>query len=83
MPHFIYILQSLKDNSFYIGSSQNPQERLLKHNKASTGYTSRKQPWKIVYTEEFKSKTEALKREKFLKAQKNTAFYNSLISQAG
>jgi putative endonuclease len=82
MPHFIYILQSLKDNSFYIGSSQDPEERLIKHNKANTGYTARKKPWKIVYVEKFESKTEALKREKFLKAQKNSLFYISLIEKA-
>ena len=79
MKNLVYILQSEKDESFYIGYSQNPIKRLHKHNTAKTGYTSTKKPWKIVYTEEFDTKTEAIKREKFLKQQKNTVFYKKLI----
>ncbi len=79
MSYFVYILQSEKDQSFYIGYSENPILRLEKHNSANSGYTSTKQPWKIVYTEEFPNKTEAIKREKFLKRQKNRSFYERLI----
>lgn len=79
MKYFVYILQSEKDESFYIGYSENPIVRLEKHNSSKTGYTSTKKPWKIVYTEEFRTKSEALKREKFLKRQKNRSFYERLI----
>jgi putative endonuclease len=79
MKYFVYILQSEKDQSFYIGYSENPAVRLEKHNSANSGYTSTKQPWKIVYTEEFETKGEALKREKFLKRQKNRSFCEKLI----
>ncbi len=79
-PHYTYILQSDKDHSYYIGSSNNPENRLIKHNKPHKGYTARKQPWKLVYTEEFDTKTEALKRENFLKAQKSKEFIERLIT---
>jgi len=79
---YTYIIQSEKDNSFYIGYSADPQNRLKKHNNANSGYTSRKQPWKLVYTVAFESKSEAIQREKFLKRQRNTQFYTFLISQA-
>ncbi|NVJ47250.1 MAG: GIY-YIG nuclease family protein [Cytophagia bacterium] len=77
---FTYIIQSKKDGSFYVGYSENPEKRLEKHNNAKTGYTSRKQPWQLVYTKEFKTKTEALKREKFIKNQKNRGFIMSLVN---
>jgi len=77
---YTYILQSQKDKSFYIGYTQNMSQRLEKHNKAKKGYTSTKQPWKIVYYETFPTKTQAIQRERFLKAQKNKAFYISLIN---
>lgn len=77
---FTYIIQSKKDGSFYVGYSENPEKRLEKHNNAKTGYTSRKQPWQLVYTEEFKTKTEALKREKFIKNQKSRDFIINLIN---
>lgn len=79
MKYSVYILQSEKDESFYIGYSVDPIKRLDKHNAAQKGYTAFKKPWKLVYTEEFDTKTEAIKREKFLKRQKNTAFYQKLI----
>ncbi len=37
-------------------------------------------PWKLVYEENFENKSEAIKREKFLKKQRNKKFYQSLIN---
>ena len=77
--HFVYILQSQKDGSFYIGYSANVEQRLRKHNSAKSGYTATKQPWSVVYQEAFEQKSEALSREKFLKRQKNRSFYQRLV----
>ena len=63
----VYIIQSLKDNSYYIGYSSNVAQRILKHNSSKKGYTSTKKPWALVYSELFQTKTEALIRELFLK----------------
>ena len=76
---WVYIIQSLKDDSFYIGYSGNIKQRLEYHNKGLSRHTKNKRPWKLVYSETFKTKTEALKRERFLKKQKNRDFYNRLI----
>ncbi|MGR3812051.1 GIY-YIG nuclease family protein [Jiulongibacter sp. NS-SX5] len=81
MPHYTYIIHSIKDSSFYIGYSANPEQRLIKHNNANKGYTSTKKPWKLVYIEVFESKTEALKREKLIKAQKSREYILKLIQQ--
>ncbi|MCF8247582.1 MAG: GIY-YIG nuclease family protein [Saprospiraceae bacterium] len=70
------------DGSFYVGYTQDLAQRLEKHNTAKKGYTATKQPWQLVYSEEFDSKTDAMKREKFLKAQKNRDFYLKLIASA-
>ncbi|WP_051473879.1 GIY-YIG nuclease family protein [Aquimarina macrocephali] len=75
----VYIIQSLKDDSFYIGYSANIEERISKHNNGNSRYTSKKIPWRLVYTEEFSSKSDAIKRERFLKKQKNRNFYLRLI----
>ena len=76
---YVYILQSDLDGTFYIGFSENLEKRVLQHNNGESAYTSRKIPWKLVYFEEFTLKSDALKREKFLKAQKNKVFYQKLI----
>ena len=77
---YVYILQSQADSSYYIGYTNNLDARLDRHNSGRTRYTSKKRPWKIVYVEQFDTKTEALKRERFLKKQRNHSFYQSLIA---
>lgn len=43
------------------------EKRLSEHNRGYTKSTKPYRPWKIVYTEKFKSKSEACKREFYLK----------------
>ncbi len=78
--YFTYIIQSLKDESYYIGYSSNIERRIVYHNIGLSKYTSTKTPWKLVYVEEFEKKSDAIKREKFLKKQKNKEFYMKLIN---
>ena len=77
--YFVYIIQSEFDGSYYTGFSENLEERIAEHNFGKTNYTSKKRPWKLVYFEEFDNKTNALKRERFLKRQKSRNFYQQLI----
>ncbi|RIJ46624.1 GIY-YIG nuclease family protein [Maribellus luteus] len=79
MTYFVYILQSDQDESYYIGFTSNLEIRLEYHNSGKSKYTSRKMPWKLVYSESYASKSEAMKREKFLKQQRNRTFYERLI----
>jgi putative endonuclease len=81
MTYFIYILKSQMDGSFYVGYTANLEARLWEHNEGRTGYTSKKRPWQLVYSEQFENKTDALKREKFIKAQKSKSFIQALIEQ--
>ena len=78
--YFVYIIQSDLDQSYYIGFSENIENRLKEHNLGSTNYTSKKRPWSLVYFERFENKSDALKREIFLKKQKNKKFYQKLIN---
>ena len=77
---YVYILESKYDNSFYIGQTEDLEKRLDFHNQGLSKYTSRKTPWHIVYFEEYKTRTEAIKRERFLKKQRNRDFYKRLIN---
>ena len=78
---YVYILESEKDNSFYIGQTNDLDKRLDFHNQGLSKYTSRKTPWHIVYFEEYNTRTEAIQRERFLKNQRNRTFYLSLINK--
>jgi putative endonuclease len=76
---YVYLIQSEVDASFYIGYTSNLELRIKQHNNGESIYSRRKKPWKLVYSEELENKTSALKREKFLKKQKNKDFYYKLI----
>jgi len=75
----VYILESQKDGSYYIGFTSDLKQRLEYHNAGKSRYTSRKLPWKVVYTESFATRSQAVKRERFLKQQRNRSFYERLI----
>jgi putative endonuclease len=79
MEFIVYILKSELDDTYYIGYTIDLNRRLSEHNSGKSKYTSGKMPWKVVYYERFPTRTEALKREKFLKKQRNRTFYEKLI----
>ena len=80
MTYSVYILYRGKTDGFYIGYSTDLPRRINQHNMGLTQSTRGKGPWKIVYTEAFLNKSDALKREIFLKKQKNKNFYRRLIA---
>jgi putative endonuclease len=76
---FVYIIQSKKDGSYYIGQCDDLDCRLSKHNDGFSKYSSSKRPWKLVYFELYTSRSEAILREKVLKAKKSRKFLEYLI----
>jgi len=80
----VYVLYSKSADKLYIGFTSNLEQRLISHNfLAKKGYTVKYKPWKIIYTEEYKSKQEAMKREKGLKSSRGRAFIRENILKAG
>ena len=67
----VYILQSKKDFSFYIGFTSNIKKRFDEHNKGLSPFTKQKRPWELIYCEIYKSRKDAMEREKKLKLHKN------------
>lgn len=73
--YIVYVLYSESYNKIYIGFTSDIDQRLLSHNKLATkGWTIKYRPWKVIYTEEFQSKPEAMKREKELKSHQGREF---------
>jgi putative endonuclease len=56
MNYFVYILQSEWDGSYYIGHTNNLEERVSRHNRGRSQYTKAKIPWKLIYREVLNSK---------------------------
>jgi putative endonuclease len=83
MPeHYVYILFSETRKRYYIGSCSDVEERLRRHNAGATPSTKSGRPWKIVYCEKHPSKSDALKRENYLKSMKSRIYLEGLIHEA-
>lgn len=82
MP-YTYILKLNSDKfSYYIGSCNNLEERLERHNQGRAKFTKQYRPVKLIYYEEFKTKSEAIKREKYLKSFKSKKVIEKLVKRS-
>jgi len=78
---YTYILFSEKLNKYYIGSSNNPQKRLVRHNAGHNAFTKTGIPWILVYQESLQhgQKHPEEKWEKNKKGQSALAFFISVL----
>ncbi|HQV77334.1 MAG TPA: GIY-YIG nuclease family protein [Chitinophagales bacterium] len=65
---YVYVLKSQQTKSLYKGQTENVVNRLKEHNNGKVKSTKAYLPWEMVYIEEFESRDEAVKREKYLKS---------------
>lgn len=65
---YVYIIYSQSHRVKYIGQTENLLNRLNEHNNGLLSkYTKNKGPWELIHKEEFKTRKEAMSREKYLK----------------
>jgi len=76
----LYILLSEKTNKYYIGSTGNLEDRITRHNGGRSKSTKFGIPWKLIYTEEFETRSEAIIRELELKSWKSHERVSQLVS---
>jgi len=68
MPFFVYLVEC-RDDSFYCGYTSDLEKRVKTHNEGKGAkYTKRRRPVKLVYSELFETKSEAMKRELKIKS---------------
>ncbi len=60
---FAYILQSENNNKYYYGSTSNLELRIKAHNHGKVRSIKSRRPLKLVYSENYSTKKEALRRE--------------------
>ena len=80
---FTYILFSKSIDKYYIGYTSDLLLRLTRHNEGWGKFSSRGIPWQLVYSEQFESKSEAIKRENAIKRKKSRIYIESLIRAGG
>jgi putative endonuclease len=69
MAYYIYLLENRKDGSWYIGYTSNLNKRIREHNHNQGGKTTKNRgSWKLIYSEIYINKLDAVGRELFLKS---------------
>ena len=76
MSYFVYVICSIKNSKqfTYVGYTNNLKKRLNLHNRGLGAKFTRGRHWKIIYSEKFDTKNEAISREYYIK--KNRKFRN-------
>jgi putative endonuclease len=80
---YMYIIYSVSLDQFYIGQTQNLEDRLFRHNNSGSKSTKKAKDWVLKYTESFSTRSEAVQRESQIKKMKSRSYIESLVSSAG
>ncbi len=75
----VYILHSLKNDTFYVGSTNDFPRRLRQHIDGKAKYTVHILPVEVVFTQEFDTLSKARAVEKWVKQQKDRDFILRII----
>ncbi|EKE11521.1 MAG: hypothetical protein ACD_15C00066G0016 [uncultured bacterium] len=82
MEYYVYIIYNEVHDKYYIGQTYSLEKRITEHNLGLSKYTSKYiGGWKMIYSEKFQTREDAMKRERFLKKQKSKNFYRKLANQ--
>src|SRR6266853_4209627 len=74
MGFVVYIIYSQKVDRYYIGYTEDTDNRLIQHNGGESVFTAKANDWKIVYKEVFLTRQEAQRRERIIKARKSRKY---------
>ena len=72
MFHYVYILESKRGGTIYIGYTNDLAKRLKEHNRGLNFSTKPLMPWHIIYCEVCLMESDARRREKYLKTNQGS-----------
>ncbi len=65
--YYIYVIKSDAFDRIYIGVTTDVDARVMQHNVGKTKSIKAYIPWRLIYTEEYSTKKDALVRERQIK----------------
>jgi len=75
----VCILRSETTGWYYVGQTKDLETRLAYHNANYSKALKNRGPRKLTYSESFGTRSEAVKREKQIKSQKDRRFIERLL----
>lgn len=80
--YYVYVLQRMKDNNFYIGYSSDLKRRLKEHKAGGSLSTKKRLPFKLIYYEAHTNTEDAKRREQYFKTDKGKSSLRLMIRNA-
>jgi putative endonuclease len=79
---WVYVIRSTSCGQVYVGQTQNLDKRLREHNDSqcfSSRFTKRYPgPWMLIHQETYETRSEAMRRERWLKSRSGRRFLRSV-----
>lgn len=76
---YVYLIMDKLNGSFYTGMTSNLRQRLAEHKRGKTQTTAKMDVLELVFFEAFKSKIDAIRREKYLKTSKGRSSLRQIV----
>ena len=81
MFYYVYVLESSKNNSLYIGCTSNLKKRLQEHNRGLNFSTKPYKPWRLIHFEGYRNKKDAKRREMYLKTSQGSRLLKRMLKE--
>ena len=78
---FTYVLLSDTDGQYYTGSTGDLRSRLRSHSEGRVHSTASRRPLRLVYYEACLNRSDAFRRERFLKTGKGKRFLKNRLAE--
>jgi putative endonuclease len=82
MAYFVYVLRN-PEGKTYVGQTSNLSGRLWQHNDPDCRFTLHSKrhagPWRLLHSEEFSTRSAAMRREKELKTGKGREWIDRVL----
>ncbi|MCZ2460143.1 MAG: GIY-YIG nuclease family protein [Chitinophagales bacterium] len=77
---FAYVLKSIRHNYYYKGHCEDLEKWLAQHNSGVTWSTRPYIPFNLVYSEQFRTREEAIAKEKYFKSAAGRRFLKKILA---
>lgn len=81
MFHCVYILESSKNGTLYIGYTSDLKRRLQEHNRGLNFSTKSFLPWRLIHWEFYLHEKDAKRRESYLKTNQGSRLLKRMLKE--
>ncbi len=78
MSYCVYILRSETTDQYYVGHTNDLDDRLRRHNEGRVDATRSRGPWQVNYSKQFSTRKGATAHEREIKSQKSRGYIEAL-----